>query len=143
MKRYIFVYGTLMEGFQNYKKYLQGKVISRKPARVKGSLYHLIDNGYPGLIAGNDYIYGELITIKDFLETIIQLDKLEEYYAVDNPENEYNRILKNVEIIETGHIVQAYVYQYNCQDKKSLNEKDDYIPEGNWRKYLEKAAELL
>jgi hypothetical protein len=29
-----------MEGFFNYKKSLEGKAVSRRPARVRGLLYH-------------------------------------------------------------------------------------------------------
>ncbi len=136
MKKYIFVYGTLMKGFRNYKKYLKGKVITREPARVKGRLYHLKNKDYPGLIEGNDYINGELITIKDFSETIIRLDNLEGFYSTNKSHNEYNRILTDVEKIETAELVKAFLYQYNCQDKKELEEKNDYIPCGNWREYL-------
>ena len=38
----IFVYGSLRENFFNYNKYLKGKVVSIRPAKIKNMhLYHM------------------------------------------------------------------------------------------------------
>lgn len=127
-----------MEGFWNYKKYLQGKVITRKPARVKGRLYHLIKKGYPALVEGNDYVSGELLTIKDYEENIVKLDKLEGYYGLNNPENEYNRVLKDVEIIPTGEKSRPIYTSITVRIEKTWRKKTTISPveagENTWNK---------
>ena len=62
----IFVYGSLRTGFFNYNKYLMGKVNDSKVGKVNGQLYHMPHKGYPALIEGNDEVFGEVMTLKDF-----------------------------------------------------------------------------
>ncbi|SHH89394.1 Uncharacterized conserved protein YtfP, gamma-glutamylcyclotransferase (GGCT)/AIG2-like family [Caloranaerobacter azorensis DSM 13643] len=136
MCKYLFVYGSLMEGFFNYDSYLKGKILERKIARTRGKLYHLVDKGYPAMIDGEDYVYGELILIKDFYKVLKQLDRLENFFGNNNNNNEYNRVVKNVEVLDDNTIRKAYVYMYNCKDIKRLIDKNIYIPYGNWKKYI-------
>lgn len=140
MVRKIFVYGSLMEGLFNYEKYLKGKVISRKCARTKGELYHLTSFGYPAMIKGNDYVYGELIEVIDFEETVKNLDGLEHFYGEGFKENEYNRTVIKVEVLKEGthEFVYAYAYLYNAVDIKKLKQDNSYVKDGNWKKYLSK-----
>lgn len=145
----LFVYGSLLKGFYNYDKYLQGKVTSSVEAKTSGKLFHLSHKGYPALIDGNDEVYGELIEIKDYEETLKQLDELEGFKGSNNIENDYNKVLKEVEVIdmsaEGGYLqsnkkLKAYVYMYNVNNplqKEEINEKALYLPEGSWRRYME------
>ncbi|KPU27381.1 hypothetical protein TR13x_04685 [Caloranaerobacter sp. TR13] len=137
MCQYLFVYGSLMEGFFNYNNHLKGKVLERKVARTRGKLYHLVDKGYPAMINGEDYVYGEFILIKDFYKTLKQLDRVENFFGENNEDNEYNRVLKEIEVLEDNTIQKAYVYMYNCKDMRRLMSENIYIPHGNWRKYME------
>ena len=91
----IFVYGSLRTGFFNYNKYLMGKVNDSKVGKVNGQLYHMPHKGYPALIEGNDEVFGEVMTLKDFEAVMIPMDKMENYYGVNNSKNEYNRNSKN------------------------------------------------
>jgi len=136
MKKWIFVYGSLMEGFFNYNTYLKGKVISRKYARTKGILYHLINKGYPALIEGEGYVYGELIEIKNFKETLMDLDELENYFGDNNRNNEYNRVLREIEVLEDGTKHKVFLYMYNCTNKEKMDKENIRIPNGSWREYM-------
>lgn len=139
----IFVYGSLMEGFFNCHKYIDGKIIDRKPARTKGKLYHLNNKGYPAMVSGNDYVYGELITICDFKATIIELDKLEKFYGQDNIENSYNRTAREIEVYKEGSIEIIDVYMYNEDNPNYKSDDMIYIPEGDWRKYMGNKLKLI
>lgn len=97
----LFVYGTLMQGFFNYDKALAGNLHSSVPARVKGNLYHLEKDGYPALVPGDGWVFGELIELKSFKDTIVLLDQIENY-RIGNETNEYERLMTSVEVIDTG-----------------------------------------
>lgn len=130
----LFVYGSLMQGFFNYNKALMGKIHSSVPARVQGNLYHLQKDGYPALVPGDGWVFGELIELKNFKETIVHLDQIENY-RIGNKDNEYERLMTLVEVIDTGTKEQAYVYWYNLsldtEDKSVISIKD-----GNWRNFM-------
>lgn len=132
----VFVYGSLMENFFNYDKYLVGKVLKRQPAKVRGKLYHLVNKGYPAMIKGNDVVYGELIEVADWENNVKDLDDLENYYGEGNPNNEYNRVLIEVEVLEDNSKEVAFTYMYNCKEEQELK-NELYLPNGNWRLYKE------
>lgn len=136
----IFVYGSLLEGLFNWEKYLKEKVLTRKPARTKGELFHLVNAGYPAMIEGSDYVYGELIEVKDYEETIKDLDRLENYFGEGNPENEYNRRTISVEVIEDGCMELAGCYMYNLKSRESLRKEDIYLKDGDWRKFYRESV---
>lgn len=131
----IFIYGSLMEGFFNHH-YIEGKILKRKSARTKGKLYHLNEKGYPALLDGEGYVYGEVITLQDFNNNVISIDKMEKYFGKGNDQNEYNRGLIEIEILEDGHIEQVYAYKYNLSNDLEFNRKTTYIPYGDWRKFM-------
>jgi gamma-glutamylcyclotransferase (GGCT)/AIG2-like uncharacterized protein YtfP len=132
-----FVYGTLLKGYINYERYLHGKIIKIQPARTKGELYHLIEFGYPAMVEGNDYVYGELIEFEDYTNTVRNIDKMEHYYDEENPNNEYNRMEIEVELLEDGSKELAYAYIYNLKSAEQLKREDIYIKNGNWKKLCE------
>lgn len=137
MTKKFFVYGTLLEGFINYERYLEGKIITRAYARTKGELYHLIDFGYPAMVEGHDYVYGELIEFEDYTNTVKAVDEMEHYYSEENPENEYERKKIEVELLK-GNRELAYAYIYNFKNVEQLRNEDVYIKDGDWRKFYNK-----
>ena len=90
--RPLFVYGSLMDGLFNYRRYLAAHV-SQPPrrARVRGALYHLRHKGYPALLQGDDWVYGELFVLDDFPAAIAALDEMEYFHGEDDPHREYLR----------------------------------------------------
>lgn len=132
----LFVYGSLMEGMFNYKKYLEGKVISKKSAKTKGKLYHLKNKGYPAMIDGEDYVYGELIEVNDFYNVLKELDVLEQYHGEGNINNEYIRKVIVVENLEDNKIEYAFAYIYNLNNDINFFKNAIYIEYGSWKKFL-------
>ena len=104
----MFVYGTLMKGFYHYEKALVGQEVSLVPARTRGLVWHMSNRGYPAIKAGDGWVYGELVELKDFAAVIDIMDDIEGYYGPEDPRNEYARILSPVENLETGDIEESY-----------------------------------
>ena len=73
----VFVYGTLMKGFWNYKWFLDDRISRIIPGKTYGLLYHLPE-GYPALLSGNEIIEGEVMEPVDE-ELLKSLDRLEGY----------------------------------------------------------------
>lgn len=139
MKNYIFVYGSLREGFFNFEKYLKGKVISSKLGKVSGkALYHMPSKGYPAMIKGSNYVFGEVFEIKDFDTNLKKLDELEDYLGENKPENEYNRELLQIELIGENEpkFISAYVYMYNLSKDKEFANDSVLIEHGDWKKFM-------
>ena len=133
----LFVYGSLRKNSFNYNKYLSGKVISSKKARVKGLLYHIENKGYPALLSGDDWVYGEYIEIDYKTDLLSKLDILEKSLDKELKKREYIREIVNVDLIEENINVQGHIYLYNESCEFNKNDKLKYIEYGDWIKYLE------
>ncbi|MEG1870644.1 MAG: gamma-glutamylcyclotransferase family protein [Peptostreptococcaceae bacterium] len=131
----IFVYGSLRTGFYNYDKYLKGKVKDAKVGKVKGKLYHMPHKGYPALLEGEDVVFGEVMTVNNFEEVMISMDKMESYYGANDSRNEYNRIVMDVEL-ENGETESCYCYYYAMNDEEVFNEKSIYVENGDWTSFM-------
>lgn len=133
----MFVYGSLMNGFYNYEKYLDGRVLNIEKSFVLGTLYHLENKGYPGFInEGNTKVYGEIITYDD--ENISrEIDNLEEYVHGDDENNMYNkeRLVVYTEGAYDSELLDVYVYNENS--KKNKGNKKVLVESGDWREYME------
>lgn len=132
----IFVYGTLMENFRNYNKFLKPFIYHVQKASTKGKLYHLINKDCPALVEGEDTILGEVISfIDDKNQSILKnLDNLEEYFE-DSTELMYERRLVQVNY-ENKISEQVYVYMFI--NLKLLNtENCENVLGGDWRAYKE------
>ncbi len=134
-----FVYGSLREGFFNYDKYLAGKVLEKKDARLENMrLYHMPYKGYPAITPGEDVILGEIMVINedDYESTMKAMDEMEGFISENNPENEYHKIILEVENIQTKEKEKCYVYFYN-KDKDDIFERDAvYVSHGDWKKHM-------
>ncbi|NLY67026.1 MAG: gamma-glutamylcyclotransferase [Tissierellia bacterium] len=138
--KYLFVYGSLMEGFFNSEKALIGQVEKRIRAKTKGRLYHLANKGYPAMVDGDDTIYGELLVMKDLKGIFPTLNKIENYYGENDPKNEYNRVVIEVETLD-GEKVLAYAYKYNEDNVENQKDEKIYIPDGDWREYMNRQGD--
>lgn len=134
--KYLFVYGSLMEGFFNSERALVGKVRKRIKAKTKGKLYHLIDKGYPAMIDGEDTVYGELLITDGLGELFPALNKIENYFGKNDPRNEYDRLIIEVET-QNGEKVSTYIYMYNEDNVDNQQDKKEYIPNGDWKEYMD------
>lgn len=132
----IFVYGTLMEGFENRNEFLLEEWVEKSEPAIfeNGELFTHSIGDYPCMIYGNESIEGELITIRpDYIsEALESLDILEVYYGKDSSVNLYNREIIYVEA--GGKTVEAYAYLYNLKGayEHMLGEK---IASCSWKKH--------
>ncbi len=135
----LFVYGSLREGFFNYNKYLNGKVIEKKEAKLENmKLYHMPYKGYPAITFGEDVVLGEIMVLNEdfYEETMSALDEMEGFISEQNPENEYHKVILEVENLHTNEKENCFVYFYN-KDKDSLfNSNSVYIPHGDWKEHM-------
>lgn len=136
IKRKIFVYGSLRTGFFNYDKYLKGKVLKSELGRVKGKLFHMNNKGYPALIEGDTWVYGEVMTILDYENVINEMDLMEGYLGVNNKNNEYDRLEMEVDVIGKKSTEKCYVYYYAMNDKEIFEKNSILIENGNWRDFM-------
>lgn len=134
----IFVYGTLRRGMVNYAPYLEGKSTFLREAYVKGTLYTLKHLHYPALVAGDDYILGEIFEVED--KFIPEMDAMEEYYGEDDERNLYHKRFLDI-YDEHHHIIDKLpVYFYNL-DRKDLKDTLDYkIVEGDFTRHIKEQS---
>ena len=133
----LFVYGSLIEGFFNYDKYLKGKVISNTPAVIHNmELYHLPHKGYPAILVGKEDVYGEIIEVRNYEDTVKAIDDMENFISEENPANEYHKRLLEVEHLESGKKEMCYVYFYNKDIDTIFDTEAIHIPEGSWKDFM-------
>ena len=140
MKRInLFVYGSLREGFFNYEKYLDGKVTQKKDAKLENmKLYHMPYKGYPAITFGKDTVLGEIMVLNedDYDATMSAMDEMEGFISEANPENEYHKVILEVENLHTNEKEKCFVYFYN-KDKDQLFESNSiYLPHGDWKEHM-------
>ena len=99
----LFVYGSLRQGFFNYEKYLEGKVVKKYEAKLENmKLFHMPYKGYPAITKGEDIVFGEIMIINenDYDETIKAMDEMEGFISENNPENEYHKVILEYQIMK-------------------------------------------
>ncbi len=135
----VFVYGSLREGFFNYDKYLKGKVNSIKPAKINNMIvYHMPYKGYPAIMKGEGIVYGEIMEIKPEIydETMSAMDKMEGFISKNNPQNEYEKTILEVEHIDDGKTEKCYVYFYNKDIDPKFEDESVFVAHGDWAKHM-------
>ncbi|ABD08826.1 conserved hypothetical protein [Rhodopseudomonas palustris HaA2] len=110
----LFVYGTLMRGFDNpMARLLSAGAECLGAATIPGRLVRI--RHYPGLVAARDpadIVYGEVFRMRQPQELLVQLDDYESC-TEDYPEpREYRREVARVTLAD-GTVVDAFVYIYN------------------------------
>ena len=126
----VFVYGTLKPGGYYWPQFCEGKVLSQRPAKIRGELYDL-HVGYPGLILrGHDWVQGYLLELCDDA-ALHGLDYLEGYVR-GRPEsqNEYNR-LKVPCFNEAGEPLDEF-WTYEMSAATAARHRGTRITNGNW-----------
>lgn len=138
----VFVYGSLRAGEFNYKRYLDGNVLSSIPnrARIRGSLYDMPYKGYPALLVekfNTEWVYGEIFELLNFESTLSNLDALEGYIGIDHPDNEYERRVEMVEVWQeqskTFVAQKAFVYLYRMENDSLFYKQTELMTDGIWR----------
>ncbi|MGO3930740.1 gamma-glutamylcyclotransferase family protein [Rhodopseudomonas pseudopalustris] len=110
----LFVYGTLMRGFDNpMARLLSSDADYLGPATMPGRLYRV--RHYPGLIAADDpadIVFGELFRLRRPHETLPRLDDYEGCGEGVAEPAQYRREVARV-TLQDGGAVEAFVYIYN------------------------------
>lgn len=135
-----FVYGTLMTGFGNYRRCLQGATADTRKAAVSGfRMYDVANGGFPGIVPGNNNVVGQLMYIKPELyeQVMERLDMLEGYREGHKARSMYIR-QQVTAVDEAGQEVQCWIYVWNG-DVRYCPE----VPAGDWRAYKAAIAEVM
>lgn len=130
MHKPFFVYGTLLNGFNNYERYLKGKTIKEIPATTPGILG--VYQGLPTMLEGDGEVHGELMFIPNELysSVLFNIDRLEGYSEGDATNSLYVR--KTVRAIaETGELFDAWAYIWNM-----FKPLDYLIKHGNLKRFI-------
>ena len=77
-----------------------------------------------------------IINENDYDETIKEMDEMEGFISENNPENEYHKVILEVENISTKEKEKCFVYFYNKDKDIVFEEKSIYIPSGDWKNYM-------
>jgi gamma-glutamylcyclotransferase (GGCT)/AIG2-like uncharacterized protein YtfP len=120
---FIFVYGGLMRGFDLHHFLAGSTFVSLATAR--GKLYAI--GRYPGMIAGEGTVRGELFEADDVAVVLEVLDEVEGYDPLDADASEYVRAQQAVRT-DDGRDVSAWLYLYNGSVAGL-----DRIKGGDWR----------
>ena len=129
----IFVYGSLREGFFNFNKYISTAAKKVELGEVKGKLYAIKDQEYPALLEEDGTVIGEIITVENCnLEAI---DEMENYFGENNPNNEYNKIKKEIKNLETGEIEILDVYVYNTTNPNFSRNNLVLVLSVDWKEF--------
>lgn len=131
----VFVYGTLLEGFQNHALYVKPYRHRAIPAKIKGEIYHL-PQGYPGFMQGTDDVIGVVLFFSPevYEAALSGLDELETYFGPNDPRNEYDRIEVTSVLLNTKEEMTTYVYRY--LDEKYVRSLGFRVQDGDWRSYM-------
>lgn len=130
----VFVYGTLLSGFNNYNYYLKdkAKLIDKDVAVEKFKMFNL--GFFPACIFTDnqaDIVYGEIYSVDE--ETFQNLDRLEGYPRL------YDRIKINEFLLNYSYAEMKPIWIY-VQKPEQLRESTEHIESGNWRKYCEQKS---
>lgn len=133
----IFVYGSLLKGFENNRKYVEPYPHHVLPAKISGGIYHLPDRGYPALLDEGEWVYGEILVFPDeiFGTALFGLDELESFYSPGDQRNEYERVVVPAMRLDTGEELTVYTYLF-C-DNSYVKSDGIYLTDGNWRSYMQ------
>ena len=129
----IFVYGSLREGFFNFNKYIGTAAKKVELGEVKGNLYAIKDQEYPALLEEDGTVLGEIITVENC--KLEDIDEMENYFGENNPNNEYNKIKKEINNLETGEIEILDVYVYNTTNPNFSRNNLVLVPSGDWKEF--------
>nr|WP_320048728.1 gamma-glutamylcyclotransferase family protein [uncultured Desulfuromonas sp.] len=138
-----FFYGSLMERFSNFNRYIKKRVNTIRIGYCRGYLYNL-PLGFPGLIVPEDpcstLVAGELMTFDDPLKVIKVLDRLEDYFPTREHRSIYLR--RKMSLIcedpaQPGQLskVDAWVYTYPESHLSNQHHREVRIQCGQWKAF--------
>ncbi len=142
-----FFYGSLMERYTNFNRFIKRKVRSLRVGYCRGYLYYL-PMGFPALIYPEDpcssLVAGELMTFNDPLRAMRLLDRLEQFNPLAPAKSTYIRKKLPVILEEEGENgselrqVEAWVYTYPEEHLSTKHRRQVRIECGQWTSFRSK-----
>lgn len=126
---HVFVYGSLMEGFELHNYLVDSELVSG--GVVRGRLVAL--DGYPGLLDGDDEVQGEVYRLKDPDTALGIIDGVERFDKSDPVGSLFVRVVRRVRLFD-GATIDAWTYLLNRQPSN-----DPAVPNGDWRMFVSRA----
>lgn len=103
----VFVYGTLRRG-KPFHAVIAPFVVSAENAQMAGLLVDL--GAYPGWIAGEGTVHGEVFRLYPLPEALRRLDEFESYFGPVDPRSLYERV--ETEVRTPARRLTAWAYRY-------------------------------
>lgn len=133
---YLFVYGTLRQGFDNpYARRLSREGGFMAAAAFQGCLYDI--GHYPGVVASeraSDQVLGDLFRLPETTGLLRWLDAYEGCSLTCAKPHEYVREVRTMRMHDDTP-VRAWVYLYNRNVRRLRR-----IPSGDYRQWLRRAG---
>ncbi len=134
----LFVYGTLLEGMDNYKRFLLPCKPTAHKAKAKGTMYYLPGDDYPVVLEGKqNKVVGTLYEARDLSIALTQIDEIQKYTGVES-QSYLIRKIKDVELADTGEIVKAHMYLWPPMRGDWLKKHGVIIATGDWLEFIRK-----
>lgn len=138
-----FFYGSLMERFHNFDRFLKKRVTAIEIGYCRGYLFNL-PVGFPGLIIPEDpcstLVAGEIMHFDNPLKVMKLLDRLENYRPDNEHKSTYLRrkvsmISESSEHPEQRKIIEAWVYTYPEHHLSYNHHREVRIECGQWKTF--------
>lgn len=131
----LFVYGTLLPGLDNYKRFVEAYKPRVYKARAKGTMYYLPEDGYPVVLQGDGEVKGVVFETRELSTILPEIDEIEKFTGVESQSHLIREIV-DVENIETGEVVKAHMFLWPPSKAEWLKENGEVISDGDWARFL-------
>jgi len=114
----VFVYGTLLPGESNYRRYLAGRTLKEQPATIAGSLWLVEEEDYPYLLPGQDPVHGVVIHLHPDLyhAALAAIDRLEDFNPRAPRTSLYLRQQTTAQLLSGGSVA-VWCYFWNAAER--------------------------
>ncbi len=85
----------------------------------------------PDTICGAEIIKLEIPTV-----SMRSIEKIEGFISKNNPQNEYEKTILEVEHIDDGKTEKCYVYFYNKDIDPKFEDESVFVAHGDWAKHM-------
>lgn len=131
----LFVFGTLLPGLDNYKRFLEKCRPEYYPARAEGVMYYLPDDGYPVVLEGKGEVKGVLYDSDELRVVLPEIDDIQKFTGIESQSYLVRRIV-DVENLVTGAKIKAHMYLWPPSKALWLKENGVIIYDGDWMNFL-------
>lgn len=123
----LFIYGTFRAGESN-RHVIEPFVNGSRPARLPAAVLHYVDP-YPMVVDGEGTVLGDLVMlpVDGYDAALATLDHFEGYDPTTDS-GAYRRRLREVEVLDPGRRVKAWVYLGETEAARG----HPRIPSGDW-----------